>query len=261
MSAFAGNADMTVCTANMTPSQDPLSRYRADCYDQYSSVRGPDETMPIRTFGRGRLAMNGGSGKKPSHAPMRYWLIAGLLLIGIAIAVAWFGINATRGVAVVKDFKEYLDSLQNDELKRIGSIILDDYNEYRRDARNWSAVTFGSLFLSAALSACAGVILKLEFFLRNEPFKKDLAAVMAMLAALLITLSTVGDFHQRWTSNRLAAAKMERLAYIFMAAGRTPDLASFSDQIQAIAFERNEGIVLTERKEGIVSTKSERQTK
>jgi hypothetical protein len=38
---------------------------------------------------------------------------------------------------------------------------------------------------------------------------------MAMIAALLVTLSTVGGFHQRWTTNRLAAAKMERLAYLF----------------------------------------------
>ena len=106
-------------------------------------------------------------------------------------------------------------------------------------------MTFGSLFLSAALSACAGVILKLEYFLQNERFKKDLAAVMAVLAALLVTLSTVGGFHQRWTANRLAAAKMERLAYAFMTAGTQPDLARFSDQIQSIAFERNEGIVST----------------
>jgi hypothetical protein len=200
------------------------------------------------------------SGKRTSRVPVR-WLIASSLLIGIAIAVVWLGMHAPRGVGLVKEFKEYLGGLQNDEHKRIGSIIFDNYNEYRKDARNWSAMTFGSLFLSAALSACAGVILKLEFFLRSEPFKKDLAAVMAMLAALLVTLSTVGGFHQRWTANRLAAAKMERLAYLFMAAGSTPNLASFSDQIQAIAFERNEGIILTEQKEVIGSTKSERQTK
>jgi hypothetical protein len=192
--------------------------------------------------------------------PVR-WLIVTSLLIGIAIAIAWLSIHAPRGVVLLKHFKEYLDALQNDEHKRIGSIIFDSYNEYRTDARNWSAVTFGSLFLSAALSACAGVILKLEFFLRNEHFKKDLAAIMAMIAALLVTLSTVGGFHQRWTTNRLAAAKMERLAYLFMAAGRTPDLAIFSDQIQAIAFERNEGIVSAERNDRTIPSKSERQTK
>src|SRR5262245_58572689 len=188
------------------------------------------------------------SEKTAGLVPLR-WLIVALLLIGIAMAVAWFSIHVPRGVALTNHFKGFLDGLPNDDQKRIGLIILDNYEEFRSAARNWSAVTFGSLFMSAVLSACAGVVLKLEFFLRNEPFKKDLAAVMAVLAALLVTLSTVGGFHQRWAANRLAAAKMEKLAYGFMTVGNKPDLASFSEQIQSIAFERNEGIV---------STKSER---
>ena len=79
--------------------------------------------------------------------------------------------------------------LHTDE-QRIGQIIFDSYNEYRADARNWSAVYFGCLFFSAACAALAGVVIKLEFFLKNEGFKKDLAAVLAMLSALLVTLST-----------------------------------------------------------------------
>ena len=34
-----------------------------------------------------------------------------------------------------------------------------------------------------------------------------------MLAALLITLSTTGDFQRKWQANRLAAAAMENVAY------------------------------------------------
>jgi hypothetical protein len=70
----------------------------------------------------------------------------------------------------------------------------------------------------------------LEFSLKNEAFKKDLAAILAMLAALLVTLSTVGGFHQRWAANRLAAAKMERLAYAYMTADPKSELAGFSAQ-------------------------------
>jgi hypothetical protein len=194
--------------------------------------------------------MDGGSEKKPNHVPLR-WLMVTLLLIGIAVAIWWLSIRVPRGKAVLENFPEFLKGLQGEQ-RRIGSIILDNYREYRADARNWSAVTFGSLFLSAALSACGGVILKLEFFLRNEHLKKDLAAVMAVLAALLVTLSTVGGFVDRWAANRLAAAKMENLAYAFMSAGSNPDLAKFSEQIQSIAFDRNEEIV--------GSTKSEPQT-
>jgi hypothetical protein len=185
------------------------------------------------------MGMDDGS---TNHVPVR-WLIVTSLLIGIAVAIGWLSTEAPRGLALVKNFPEFLNDLQNDEQKRIGFIIFDSYNEYRAAARNWSGVTFGSLFLSAALSACGGVILKLEFFLRNEPLKKDLAAVMAVLAALLITVSTVGGFHDRWAANRLATAKMESLAYSFISAGSKPDLTSFSDQIQSIAFERNEKIV------------------
>jgi hypothetical protein len=91
--------------------------------------------------------MKGSDGETTSRVPVR-WLIVTSLLIGFAIAIAWLSIHAPRGVVLLKHFKEYLDALQNDEHKRIGSIIFDSYNEYRTDARNWSAVTFGSLFLS-----------------------------------------------------------------------------------------------------------------
>lgn len=176
------------------------------------------------------------------------WGIA-LLLIGIiAIVIAWLSVRAPRGSGLLHAFPGFLNEIDKDE-QRIGQIILDSYSEYRDNARNWSAAAFGSLFLSAAFAAFAGLVIKLEFLLKNESFKKDLAAVLAMLAALLITLSTVGGFHQRWLVNRLAAAKMERLAYAFIMADRNASadhnarLATFSTQIQSIAYERNEGIV------------------
>jgi len=81
--------------------------------------------------------------------------------------------------------------------RSFGQIILENYKEYRANARNWSAVYFGYLFFSAVCTALAGLVIKLEFFLKNDGLKKDVAAVLAMLAALLITLSSVGGFHQR----------------------------------------------------------------
>jgi len=173
-----------------------------------------------------------------------FWWVGILLIVGLAV-ISWLSMRVPRGAALVDNFPEFLRGLQNDEQKRIGQVIFDSYREYRHDAQNWSAVAFGSLFMSAACSAVAGVVLKLEFFLKNETFKKDLAAILAMLAALLVTLSTVGGFHQRWAANRLAAAKMEKLAIGFMTAGPKSDFTSFTAQIQSIAFERNEGIVST----------------
>jgi hypothetical protein len=167
-----------------------------------------------------------------------------------AISVmAWQGYQAPRGLALLNAFQELLPKDPNDlhtDEQRIGQIIFDSYNEYRADARNWSAVYFGCLFLSAACAALAGVVIKLEFFLKNEGFKKDLAAALAMLSALLVTLSSAGGFHQHWWVNRLAAAKIERLGYAFITADWTDKKATldaFSSQIQAISYARNEEIV------------------
>jgi len=177
------------------------------------------------------------------HALRRhlFWIL-GLVLIVVAAFVAWQGYFAPRGSGLVHALEELVPSLPADE-QRIGRIILDSYDEYRGNARNWSAVYFGGLFLSALCAALAGVIVKLEYLLKNDGLRKDLTALLAMTSALFITLSTVGGFHQRWLANRLAAAKMERLGYAFITADRKAHLDTFSASIQAISFERNEEIV------------------
>jgi hypothetical protein len=169
------------------------------------------------------------------------WIVVLVLLVAGGI-VAWQAYVAPRGSGLVHALDELLAGLPADE-QRIGRIIRESYGEYRNNARNWSAVYFGGLFFSAVCAALAGVIVKLEFLLEDEKLKRDLAALLAMASALLITLSTVGGFHQRWLANRLAAAKMERLGYAFMTADRKSNLAAFSAKIQAISFERNEDLV------------------
>lgn len=39
---------------------------------------------------------------------------------------------------------------------------------------------------------------------------------MAVAAALLVTISTSGDFQRKWQANRTAAAELERAAYDFL---------------------------------------------
>jgi hypothetical protein len=63
----------------------------------------------------------------------------------------------------------------------------------------------------------AGLVLKLESILKNEAVKKDVAAAFAVTAAVLITISTSGDFQRKWQANRTAAAELERLGYDFLA--------------------------------------------
>lgn len=169
------------------------------------------------------------------------WMFA-LLAIAAVFVIGWQAVSTPRGSGLLHTLPALLPELPKDE-QRLGQIILDNYEEYRANARNWSAAYFGCLFFSAVCAALAGLVIKLEFFLKNEGLKKDLAAVLAMLAALLITLSTIGGFHQRWWANRLAAAKIEKLAYAFMAADRKGNLEAFSLQVQVISYERNEEIV------------------
>lgn len=42
---------------------------------------------------------------------------------------------------------------------------------------------------------------------------------MAVGAALLITVSTSGDFQRKWQANRIAAAELERLGYLLLETG------------------------------------------
>jgi hypothetical protein len=64
-----------------------------------------------------------------------------------------------------------------------------------------------------------------------------------MLAALLITLSTTGDFQRKWQANRMAAAAMENLAYDLVTLKPAADLTAVIGEIQAINDARNKGIV------------------
>jgi len=172
-----------------------------------------------------------------------------LLVVCIAVYAAWVGYHTPRGSGLLNALRALLGdaSVSGDE-KRVGTIILENFEEYRANARNWSAVYFGCLFFSAACAALAGVVIKLDL-LKNESVKKDAGALLAMVSALLVTLSTAGGFHQRWMVNRLAAAKMEKLGYDFLTADRKAELARFSSEIQTISFERNAEIVSSDSKQ------------
>jgi CHASE3 domain sensor protein len=61
--------------------------------------------------------------KMTKGIPVR-WLTITLLAIAITIAAAWLSISAPRGVGLVNNFSEFLKTLQNEEQRRIGQIIL-----------------------------------------------------------------------------------------------------------------------------------------
>jgi len=182
------------------------------------------------------------SGKR-GWKPTRQFLFAvlALLAIGAMSYAIWKAVETPRGEAFLTMLREVLKGLPPEEAL-IGNAIMQNYSEYRDNALRWSGTYHSCLFFSAALGAFAGVVLKLEFFLKNAELKKDLAAFSAMSSALLITFSTVGDFQSHWQVNRLAAGRMESLGYEFVASDRK-DLAYFSSKIRQISMNRNQGIV------------------
>lgn len=176
--------------------------------------------------------------------PKRHFLFAALTLlaIGVLFYAVWKAGETPRGKAFQDMLGKYLTDFPAAD-KLIGTAILDNYSEYRENAIRWSGVYHSCLFFSAALGALAGILLKLEFFIKNADLKRDLAALAAMSSALLITFSTVGDFHTHWQANRLAAGRMENLGYEFVTDGKEKDSAYFSSRIREINMGRNQEIV------------------
>jgi len=153
-----------------------------------------------------------------------------------------------------------LPQLYPPESKALGQVVITTYREYRANAARWSGVYFTCVFGAAFLSALAGLVLKLELLQAWPRFRNDFAATAAMVAALLVTLSTSGDFQRKWQANRIAAAAMENLAYELINPHTAADLKAIVAEIQAINDARNKGIV-GEQSAGQPKETSRSQTK
>lgn len=164
--------------------------------------------------------------------------VAIVVVVGLRCFSAQLLSSDSRGVAMVD-----LPKLYPPENKALGEIVIKTYREYRANTARWSFVYFTCIFGSAVLSAMAALILKLELLQAWPRLRNDAAATSAVVAALLITLSTTGDFQRKWHANRMAAAGMENLAYA-LATSKTPEqLDGIIAEIRAINDARNRGIV------------------
>ena len=143
-----------------------------------------------------------------------------------------------RGVALADVAKQIPP-----EVKDLGSIILDNYHEYRANTVRWSAAYYGCLFGSALFSALAALFLKLDMLSERPKLRNDISASLATLAALLVTLSTTGDFQRKWGANRVAAAAMENLAYELLRPSAIINRDTILTRIQGINDARNARIV------------------
>lgn len=126
--------------------------------------------------------------------------------------------------------------------KRVADAIVMNYQSTRKIAKTWSGVHWAFMFIAAALSGLSALVLKLESFLKSEARKKDLAAFLSVVAALLITISTSGDFQRKWQANRIAAAELERMGYQFLKSDGA-DADSYYSTIGQVLLRRHMAII------------------
>jgi hypothetical protein len=188
-------------------------------------------------------------------SPSWKWLpIAGVAAIALVAAGAWwfFHVRDTwiLGEALAVALRPAIEQQGTDQAM-VARAILDNYLETRSNAARWSGVYWGFTFVAAALSALAGLILKFESFIKNESAKKDIAALLAVGAALLITISTSGDFQRKWQANRIAAAELERTGYELLE-GKAADPRTHLASVGQILHRRHMAIVGGTEQRGVV---------
>lgn len=166
------------------------------------------------------------------------WIVVLAVVIALAItaAVAWQPQAKLHGTSLPA-----LAPMIRPEAAALYRVAVLNYDEYRSNSSRWSFAYFSCVFGAAILSAMAGVILKLDVLAKREALRKDVAAISAALAALLITLSTMGRFEEKWRANRLAASAMENTAYDL--AQPNVDVPTIIKQMQEINRIRDEAVV------------------
>jgi len=187
---------------------------------------------------------------RPSSSAARL-VVAGLVLCVLLAGTWWFLADRDtwpRGEALQVALRPLVDK-QNSDQSLVAQAILNNYLETRANASRWSGIYWGCTFVAAALSALAALILKLETVIQNEGAKKDLAALFAVVAALLITISTSGDFQRKWQANRIAAAELEKTGYDFLE----------KDTVEARSYLASVGQILLKRHMAIVGSTEQRK--
>lgn len=81
---------------------------------------------------------------------------------------------------------------------------------YSKGRKAWSFAYHFTIFSSAVLSAAAAVVPQLHS-LKDWPYKNDLTSTLAGLAALFISLATLGGFNRKWRANRTSNGKVLQL--------------------------------------------------
>ncbi|RQP21507.1 DUF4231 domain-containing protein [Piscinibacter terrae] len=173
-------------------------------------------------------------------------LLGAILLIGAA--VFYFGENEShlRGETLLATMEPVISG-KDAEKAMVAKAIIGNYTETRQIAAMWSGLYWGFAWAAAILGALSGLILKLESIIQDEKVKKDVAALFTVAAAIMITVSTGGDFQRKWQANRAAAAGIEHLGYEFLSKqGENP--RQYFDKLSELLMQRHMAILGTSDK-------------
>ena len=174
------------------------------------------------------------------------WLVGGLALIAALAAFSVYSNESLRAEPLKHLLTPVIEG-KDAEQALVARALLDNYLEQRRTAAVWSGVYWGCAWLSGILSALAGIVLKLESISIDEKIKKDVAALLAASAALLITISTSGDFQRKWQATRGASTDIEKSAYDFLKSGGKEPRSYLGDVGDAL-YKRHQAILGTGEK-------------
>jgi len=179
-----------------------------------------------------------------SASPSRLYMLIVAVAVVCLGAVLWWLLTEragwSRGEALEAALASLMEKPKTDEAL-VARAILDNYIETRVIAARWSAVYWGFTFGAAALSALAGLILKFESIVKDQAVKKDIAAVFSVVAAIMITVSSSGDFQRKWQANRIAASELERIGYELLAKSGA-DSRPYLSSVAQIMHSRNVAI-------------------
>lgn len=147
----------------------------------------------------------------------RYAIIFLSAIVLAAVAIVYFSgtKDHLRGETLTVSLEQVIEG-KDPEKAMAAKAILGNYEETRQIAALWSGLYWGFAWAAAVLGALSGLVLKLESLIADEKVKKDIAALFTVTAAIMITVSTGGDFQRKWQANRAAAADIEHLGYEFL---------------------------------------------
>ena len=211
-----------------------------------------DQVTPAVTGGAGNppanlsMSTTGAPPARPGQARVaatsgslvRLVVIAAVLVV-VAVLVSKSGVFAWNASdsAAIDALRERTQSMTEPQ-RGAALLIAAVFDEYRNIARMWSAVYNGCVLGAAALGILAALVLKLESAPKLALEKKDAAAALASVGAILAALSSSGDFQMKWQANRSAVADVERIA-VRLLAPTSPNLDEIYAELGAIAEERH----------------------